>query len=66
MTIKRFESPFSCVIFPLTQPQVAKQQTNISQKQHLLAALMNTLFYIKRMLADISVGHGVGVLNSDF
>ena len=29
MTIKWFKSPFSCVIFLLTQPQVANQQKNI-------------------------------------
>ena len=32
MTLKRFKSPFSCVIFPLTQPQVVANQNNINNK----------------------------------
>ena len=31
MPIKRFKSPFSCVINPVTQPKVANQQKNIKK-----------------------------------
>ena len=33
MTIKWFKPPFKCVIFPLTQPQVANQQEKKKKKK---------------------------------
>ena len=42
MTIKWFKPPFNCVIFPLTQPQVANQQKKKNnQEQTNFVKLLN-------------------------
>ena len=47
MTIKWFKPSFNCVIFPLTQPQVANQQQQKKKKIHERENFFKEIGYLR-------------------